>query len=169
LTLIGMPGSGKSAVGRIIARRLGWTFVDTDTCIEERQGLPLQALINRVGERAFLKIEEETVLELELPERAVISTGGSVVYSEPAMRQLAALSTVVFLDVTIEAIRDHIRSEAPRGIIGLSAAGGLEELLQERLPLYRRHAGATVSFRTETPEEASDKILRELPRDWQIG
>ena len=84
------------------------------------------------------------------------------------MRRLAELSTVVFLDVSIGAIRDHIKSEAPRGIVGLTS-GGLDELLQERLPLYRRFASVTVSFLAETPEEAADKIISQLPMDWQIG
>jgi len=168
LTLIGMPGSGKSAVGKIAASRLGWQFVDTDKCIEEHHGLPLQALIDSVGEGAFRRFEEQAVLGLAISEPAVISTGGSVVYSDPAMRHLAALSTVVFLDVTLAALRGHIESQAPRGIIGLTA-GGLEELFQERLPLYRHYASIIVSFGTETPEEAAGKLLSELPQDWLIG
>jgi shikimate kinase len=167
LTLIGMPGSGKSAVGSILASRLGWQLIDTDKCIEKRHGLPLQELVDRVGEAAFRQLEEQAILELEIPGPAVISTGGSAVYSEPAMCHLAALSVIVFLDVGIEAIRQHIGSEAPRGIVGLSA-GGLEKLLQDRLPLYRRYAGITVLFGEETPEAAADKILAELPTDWQI-
>ena len=168
LTLIGMPGSGKSAVGSIIASRLGWEFVDTDKCIERRHGQPLQALIDAVGEGAFRRLEEQTILELEICQPTVISTGGSVVYSEPAMRHLAAISTIVFLDVTIDAIRRHIASEAPRGIVGLTA-GGLEELFREREPLYRRYAGVIVPFGQETPEKAADMILNGLPKDWQIG
>ena len=167
LTLIGMPGSGKSAVGKIVASRLGWKFVDTDKRIEECHGLPLQALIDRVGEWPFRRLEEETVLDLAIFEPTVISTGGSVVYSEPAMRHLAELSLVVFLDVPIGAIQSHIESEAPRGIVGL-AQGGLEELLQERLPLYRRYASVIVSFSNETAEEAASKLLSELPQDWQM-
>jgi shikimate kinase len=164
VTLIGMPGSGKSAVGKIIASRLGCKFIDTDKCIEERNGMSLQALIDAVGEEPFIRLEEETILNLAIAEPAVISTGGSVVYSDAAMRRLAALSTVVFLDVTIDAMRAHIESEAPRGIIGM-AAGGLEELFQQRRPLYRRYASVTVSFGTETPEEAATKILSALPED----
>src|SRR6185369_16503858 len=137
LTLIGMPGSGKSAVGKIVALRLGWKFVDTDKKIEERYAMPLQALIDRVGEGEFRRLEEETILQMGFAGPAVISTGGSVVYSEAAMRHLAALSIVVFLDVSLDDIRTHIGSQAPRGLIGLTA-GGLEELLMERLPLYRR-------------------------------
>ena len=168
LTLIGMPGSGKSAVGKIIAARLGWKFLDTDKAIEERHGMPLQTLIDTVGDGPFRRLEEETVLDLATAEPAVISTGGSVVYSDAAMLHLAALSTIVFLDVTIAAIRAHIESEAPRGIVGLTA-GGLEELFKERLPLYRRYADVIVTFGTETPEEAAAKILSALPEDWQNG
>jgi shikimate kinase len=168
VTLIGMPGSGKSAVGRIVASRLGWKFLDTDKNIEERHGLPLQALIDRVGEASFRRLEEEAILALEISEPAVISTGGSVVYSEPAMRHLAAISTVVFLDACLEAILKHIALEAPRGIVGLTA-GGLEELFQERQPLYLRYAGVIVPLCPETPEAAADKLLSGLPQDWQNG
>ena len=167
LTLIGMPGSGKSSVGKIIAARLDWNFLDTDTCIEQRHGISLQALIDRVGDPSFRRFEEETILDLKIPKRTVVATGGSVVYSDAAMGYLASLSTVVFLDAALEAIRAHIEAEAPRGIVGL-AAGGLEELFRERDPLYRRYAKVTVSFCRETPEEAAVKILSELPQDWQI-
>ena len=164
VTLIGMPGSGKSAVGRIVASRLGWKFLDTDKSIEERHGLSLQALIDRVGEASFRRLEEETILALEISEPAVISTGGSVVYSDPAMRHLAAISTVVFLDACLDAILRHVASEAPRGIVGLPP-GGLEQLFQERLPLYRHYASVTVSLCPETPEAAADKLLSGLPQD----
>jgi shikimate kinase len=166
VTLIGMPGSGKSAVGRLVAARLGWEFLDTDKSIEERHGLPLQALIDRVGEAAFRRLEEEAILQLEVSGPAVISTGGSVVYSDSAMRHLADISTVVFLDACLDAIRQHIALEAPRGIVGLTA-GGLEELYQERQPLYRRYAGIIVPLCPETPEVAADKLLSGLPQDWQ--
>ena len=167
VTLIGMPGSGKSAVGRIVASRLGWKFLDTDKSIEERHGLPLQALIDQVGEASFGRLEEEAILALEISEPTVISTGGSVVYSDAAMRRLAAISTVGFLDVTFDAMRAHIASEAPRGIIGLTA-GGLEELFRTRLPLYRRHASLIITLGADTPEEAATRILSELPKEWQI-
>jgi shikimate kinase len=158
LTLIGMPGSGKSAVGRIIAARLGWGFIDTDKAIESRQGLPLQDVINAVGEEAFRRLEEDAVLNLPVEERTVIATGGSVIYSEAAMRHLAAISTVVFLDAALEQIRCHIASEAPRGIVGMPE-GGLDALYQERLPRYRQYADITVTLTSETPEEAAEKVV----------
>jgi shikimate kinase len=166
MTLIGMPGSGKSAVGRIIASRLGWDFIDTDKCIEKRHGLPLQALIDRVGDEPFIQLEEETILNLAPAEGMVISTGGSAVYSDAAMRHLASISTVVFLDAPFEAIRAHIESEGPRGIIRMTD-GGLRELYQERLPRYRHYASTIVQFDAETPEEAAAKVLSELAEEGQ--
>ena len=168
MTLIGMPGSGKSAVGKIIATLLGWKFLDTDKVIEARHGMALQMVIDAAGEESFRRLEEDTILDLAMPEPAVISTGGSVVYSDAAMRHLEANSTVVFLDVAIEALGAHIESEAPRGIVGMTA-GGLEELFRIRLPLYRRYASLTVTIGAETPEEAAARILNELPQDWQNG
>lgn len=168
LTLIGMPGSGKSAVGKIIACRLGWHFLETDKCIEQRQGLPLQALIDQVGGESFSRLEEETILDLDIAEFTVISTGGSVVYSDAAMRHLASLSTVVFLDSAIEALRAHIASEAPRGIVGMTE-GGLEALYRERRPRYLHYAGLVVRFQAETPEEAAEKVLSELRKHHQAG
>lgn len=164
LTLIGMPGSGKSAVGKIIASRLGWHFIDTDKCIERRQGIPLQSLIDQVGDESFRLLEEEAIVNLALSEGTVIATGGSVVYSDPGMRHLASISTVVFLDATMEAIRAHIASEAPRGIIGMKQ-GGLEELYRERLPRYRQYASLIVNLGAETPEEVATKVLSQLGYD----
>lgn len=163
ITLIGMPGSGKSAVGRVIASRLGWEFVDTDKLLEKSHGKPLQELIDEVGDRCFRRIEEEQVLQLTFQEQLVIATGGSVVYSTPAMRHLLQISNVVFLDAAIEAIKERVASEAPRGIVGMKH-GSLEELYQARLPLYRYFANLTVRLEAETPEQAAEKVLSELER-----
>lgn len=157
LTLVGMPGSGKSAVGRIIADRLGWGFVDTDRCIEQRFGCSLQEVVDRFG-AGFRDIEEEAVLDLAPPEDTVISTGGSVVYSDAAMRHLASLSTVVFLAVPVQRIERRIARDAPRGIVGMNDAG-IEGLNDERFPLYRRHAHLVVMLDAESAEDAATKVL----------
>lgn len=158
MALIGMPGSGKSAVGRIIAEKLGWDFLDTDRLIERRFGLKLQAVIDQVGTEAFSRIEEETVLSLGQVERTVISTGGSVVYSESAMRHLCSISTVIFLDLPIDAIRRHVSLEAPRGIVGMDE-GGLERLYEQRFTLYLKHAQVVVLLDSCTTEEAATRVL----------
>ena len=161
LTLIGMPGSGKSAVGKIVASRMGWNFIDTDKWMEDRYGTRLQALIDRVGDDSFRRLEEETILALATAGQTVISTGGSVVYSDAAMEHLASLSTILFLDVPMDAIRSHIDAEAPRGIVGMKE-GGLEELYQDRKPRYERYAELTLHVGSETPEELASDIVTEL-------
>lgn len=158
VTLIGMPGSGKSAVGKIVAERLGWSFVDTDHCIEERFGCSLQELVDRVGSEAFHEIEEETVLLLDPAERTVIATGGSVVYSDAAMQHLASISRVVFLDVPVRVLERHISLDAPRGIVGMSG-GGIDALNEQRFPLYRKYAHMVVLLDAETSEEAAANVL----------
>ena len=163
LTLIGMPGSGKSAVGKIIAKRLGWSFVDTDHVIEKNFGTKLQAVVDRLGTEGFRVVEEETVLKLDVEEQTVISTGGSVVYSDAAMRHLSSISTVVFLNLPIEALRGHIAFGAPRGIVGMGE-GGLEQLHEQRFPLYKKHAHIVVLMDSDTPEEAATRILSQLQR-----
>lgn len=168
ITLIGMPGSGKSAVGRIIASKLGWEFIDTDKLLEKRHGMPLQALIDEVGDHSFQRLEERAILGLPAQEQRVISTGGSVIYSEPAMRHLLQISSVVFLDAPLDAVRRHIAAEAPRGIIGMKD-GSLEELYLARLPLYRYFCTISVQLDAETPEQAAEMVLSELESRIRIG
>ena len=158
LTLIGMPGSGKSAIGRIVAARLGWEFVDTDLCIERRFGMKLQAIVDRLGTEEFGRVEEETVLALSFEGPAVLSTGGSIVYSEAAMRHLASISVIVFLDLPIGSLCRRIAQEAPRGIVGMGE-GGLEALYESRFELYRRHAHRIVLLGDEDLEEAATRVL----------
>ncbi|QXE89853.1 shikimate kinase [Geomonas subterranea] len=158
LTLIGMPGSGKSAIGRIIATRLGWRFIDTDHRIEKRFGKKLQAVVDQVGGEEFARIEEETVLALPSEGPMVISTGGSVVYSDAAMRRLAAISTVVFLDVPIQSLHGRIKRAAPRGIVGMGE-GGLEELYRKRFELYHRYAHSIVLLHGENLQEAATRVM----------
>lgn len=158
LTLIGMPGSGKSAIGRCIAARLGWEFIDTDLRIEARFGKKLQAVVDTLDPDEFSRVEEETVLALLPQGRAVISTGGSVVYSEAAMRHLTSLSTIVFLAIPIQKLHERIALEAPRGIVGMSE-GGLDELYELRFALYQKHAHHVVLLNDETVEEAATRVL----------
>lgn len=158
VTLIGMPGSGKSAVGRVIAMRLGWEFIDTDLCIERRFGKKLQAVVDQVGTEEFGRIEEQTVLGLAGEGPAVISTGGSVVYSEAAMRHLASISTVIFLDVPLPQLHRRIARQPARGIVGMGD-GGLEELYRNRFELYHKYAHRIVLLHGENLQQAATKVM----------
>lgn len=143
ITLIGMAGVGKSSIGRALARRLSYRFIDTDKRIEKKTGMRLQAYMDAYGRKAFLKKEARAILDLCISERDVISPGGSVVYSARAMRHLKRHSTVVFLDTAYRNIDRWIKNKKTRGIVD-PAGGGLRELYRKRRPLYKRYADITV-------------------------
>ena len=145
ITLIGMAGVGKSLLGKALAKKLGYGFVDVDRIIEEGLNLKLQQIIDRWGEDRFLKIEEKAVLALNRMDRTIISPGGSVVYSPRAMRFLKERSTIVFLNAPIESIENRIPNQSTRGIVGLKSKK-LKELFHERAALYGKYADVTVDL-----------------------
>ncbi len=162
ISLIGMPGAGKTLVGKELSSLLGFGFVDTDALIEERTGLPLQDIIDREGEDAFLRIEEEAILSLSAREDTVIATGGSAVYSENAMRHLQKISTVVFLDAPFDTVVKYTPNKATRGIVRRGAAT-MEELYEQRRPLYLKYAELTVPVtEKDDVKEVAKTIARRL-------
>lgn len=162
IVLIGMPGSGKSTIGVLLAKKLGLDFVDTDLLIQLREGRTLQQILHTDGYLALRAIEENVLLGLSV-DGAVVATGGSAVYSDDAMAYLRAMGTVVFLDAPLEEVRLRVTDFEERGI---AAAPGtsLEQLYDERLPLYRRHAGVTVDCAGLTKEQVVDAIVERVPR-----
>ena len=137
-----MPGSGKSTVGVLLAKELRRNFVDTDLLIQERTGRALQDILDEDGISAFLAIEAETV-ESYVPHGEVVATGGSVVYSESAMRHLSSLGVCVYLECPHDVLEERLSNLESRGVVrgpGQSVA----DLLAEREPLYRRWASITV-------------------------
>src|SRR3989344_6556277 len=143
LTLIGMPMAGKSTVGKFLAQKLGYAFIDIDKVLEENAGKPLQQILDEAGEEGFLKLEEAAVLSYSsFLQKAVLAPGGSIVYSPVAMEHLKKISTVVFLEVPLEEIKKRI-AVGGRGIIG-GKEKSLEQLYAERLPLYQKYAEVTV-------------------------
>lgn len=146
IVLIGMPGAGKSTVGVVLAKTLGYDFVDTDILLSRQIGMTLQAYINAHGIEAFLKEEERAALSLDCSS-TVIATGGSMVLSEVAMSKLRTDSTVVFIDVPIKELVRRLKNISTRGI-ALKQGQTIEDLYQQRLPLYIKYADITV------PEQA---------------
>jgi len=142
VSLIGMAGAGKSTLGRLLAERLGWAHLDTDRLIEAYYGVPLQDLLDGLGLADFLKAEETLVSMLGV-RRAVISTGGSVVYGPAAMERLKLLGPVIFLEVSLPTFLGRVGNAGNRG---LAIAPGLsrEDLYRERQPLYRAAADFTL-------------------------
>lgn len=140
-----MPGVGKSIVGKALAEGLSYSFLDIDVLLEQQQGKKLQEIINDVGEEAVLGIEEKMILSLS-PTNAIISPGGSVIYSSPAMDHLKDISTIVYLFAPYETIEKNITNLETRGIIGLKE-NGLSGIYNERVPLYEKYADIGIDIR----------------------
>ncbi|WP_147820098.1 homoserine kinase [Salidesulfovibrio onnuriiensis] len=160
VSLIGMAGAGKSTLAPLLAEALGWAHLDSDRHIEAYYAMPLQAIYDEYGHERFLQIEGQLVSELML-HRTVISTGGSVVYSQKAITRLRELGTVVHLDVSEETFLDRVGDGAERG---LAIAPGLtmRALYREREPLYREAADITVRTDDCDPEECVRRILEQV-------
>lgn len=146
VTLIGMPGAGKSTVGVVLAKVLGYRFVDSDMEIQERTGKLLHELISELGDDGFLELENRVNAGLS-PRRAVIATGGSVVYGKEAMEHLREISTVVYLKLGLESLKERLGDLHERGVV-LKEGQTLKDLLMERSPLYERYAHLVIDAET---------------------
>jgi shikimate kinase len=155
-----MPGAGKSTVGVLVAKRLGLGFVDTDILIQERAGRRLQQILDEAGYRELRRLEEEAILALE-HRGAVIATGGSAVYSERAMRHLARLGRIVYLEADCNLLAARIDDYERRGIANPKGQC-FEEICQERTPLYERWAGAVVAVDGLTPGEVAQAVMASI-------
>jgi len=142
VVLIGMPGAGKSTCGVLLAKVTGRPFIDTDVWIQSLEGCRLQEIIDGRGLAAMRAVEEQRVLELDVRGH-VVATGGSVVYSEPAMRHLKEAGEVVFLQVGVGVLHERLGDAAERGIVR-APGQSFDDLYAERLPLYRRYADHTI-------------------------
>lgn len=160
ISLIGMPGSGKSTVGAALAKHLGLELVDADGLIEAQEQQTLQQIMDGRGNAAFRAIEEQVLTEMPLYS-SVISTGGSVVYSEKIMARLAAASAVVYLRAAFDTI-EHRVSLAPQRGIASDGDQTLRDLYAERVPLYERYGEIVVDCDAASPEEIAATIAAQL-------
>lgn len=160
VVLIGMPGAGKSTVGVVLAKILNFEYVDVDLLIQRQCDKTLQRLIDSLGPQGFIDVENEVLLGLDF-QHAVISTGGSAVYSEEAMHHLAEDATIVYLKVSLDEIRKRVIDFDERGIVmRREGAMGLAELYDERTPLYERFADVTVDIDDMGITEAARRIAQ---------
>ena len=142
IVLVGMPGSGKSTVGVVLAKAMGLGFVDVDLLIQAREGALLQELIDRRGVERFLDLERDAVLSLDC-RGAVIAPGGSCVCREESIAHMRELGTVVYLSLPLEDVEGRIHNLSSRGI-ALSPGQTLADVYRYRAPLYERCAHITV-------------------------
>ncbi|MGH1485404.1 MAG: shikimate kinase [Cellvibrionaceae bacterium] len=142
IILIGMPGSGKSTTGVQLAKHLGLNFIDTDLLIQTHQQQKLQDILNAQGYQVLRDMEEQELLQLTL-ERDLVSTGGSAVYSDKGMQHLKKQGLVIYLQVSLEEITRRIDNEDSRGI-ARPEGQSLEDVYNERIPLYEKYADITI-------------------------
>lgn len=160
IILIGMPACGKSSVGVILAKTAAMSFIDTDLLLQQEEGKKLQYIIDNQGMDEFLKIEER-VLSSVKAENAVISTGGSAVYSENAMAHLRSIGTVVYLKLSLSEIDRRLKNIKTRGI-AMGPGETLADLYDYRVPLYEKYADITIDAEGLTIEETIAEILKRI-------
>jgi shikimate kinase len=158
LTLIGMPGAGKSTIGIILAKNLGLGFIDTDVLIQINHQKTLQQIIDESDHLNLRAIEEKEVLKINI-ENHVIATGGSVVYSEKAMAHLVGISKIIFLKVNYDEIKNRIHNFERRGIAKANNQS-LEELFRERQILYNKYTEITIDCNVLDQEELAAQIAQ---------
>jgi len=157
VVLIGMAGAGKSTVGRRLADRTGFAFLDTDAVIEARRGCPLQQILDAEGVVGFRRIEEDCLLSLDC-RRTVVSTGGSVVFSNAVREHLRGLGLIVWLDVPLEEIQARLTNLDTRGVV-MWPGETVEIIHHQRRPLYERWAHVRVDCSGKTPDAIADEII----------
>ncbi len=142
IILIGMPGAGKSTIGVVLAKKLGFQFVDSDLVIQEKCRKLLYQLIEELGEADFLVLENEINAGL-WTEQTVIATGGSAVYGKEAMAHFKRQGKVVYLHLPYEELKERLGDLHERGVV-LRKGYTLEDLYRERTPLYQKYADMTI-------------------------
>lgn len=161
IILVGMPGSGKSTLGIILARRLGYGYLDTDSFISQREKSTLQGIIDTKGLPYFLKTESQVGSEI-VCDRVIIATGGSMILSEEAMNNLCSLGKVIYIDVPLDELKKRLGNYADRGV-ACSENQTLEDILKERQPLYEKYSDIKVTYKIGSSlEETADDILKKL-------
>ena len=160
ISLIGMPGAGKSTVGVLLAKMIGRGFRDTDLDIQLHARATLQEILDREGHLSLRAIEEQILLEVPLAQ-CVISTGGSVVYSKAAMQRLSEAGPVVYLQSDFHTLEKRVSATPGRGIAS-SAEHSFADIFAERIPLYQQYADISIDTANATAEEVAMLVLERL-------
>lgn len=160
IVLIGMPGSGKSTLGVLLAKMIGYEFLDSDLLIQSRENKKLYEIIEAGGLEYFDKVENEVNASIEC-ENTVIATGGSVVYGKEAMEHLKKIGTVVYLNVPLAEIEKRIDNLATRGI-SMKEGQTLKDLYDERTVLYKKYADITVACNFKSLSKNAAEVAKAL-------
>lgn len=160
LVFIGMPGVGKSTVGVVLAKVLGYKFVDSDIVIQEREKRLLHEIISTEGVEGFIEIENQVNASIET-DKSIIATGGSVVYGKEAMEHLKSIGKVVYLKLSYEQIEKRLSDIKGRGVV-LKTGQNLKNLYDERTLLYDKYADIVIDEENLSVEETITKIIEAI-------
>jgi len=160
ITLIGMPGAGKSTVGIVLAKVLGYDFIDSDLLIQKEEGQLLWQIIECCGLDGFRAIEESVNAQITA-DKSIIATGGSVVYCPQAMEHLRSIGTIVYLKISCEELARRLGDLSQRGVT-IKPGQTLDDLYTERVPLYEKYADITVDITGLSVAEAVEKIQHKI-------
>lgn len=158
IVLIGMAGVGKSTTGMSLAKALGFSFIDVDEYILQKDGKTIQGIIDEEGEEALLQLEKRRMYEIDLP-RKVLAPGGSIIYHADLMEYLKQNSILVYLDDSFENIEEKLIGGLDRGIVGLKSKS-LRQIYEERKPLYAKYADITINCQGKSQGQQVKEILR---------
>ena len=163
ITLIGMPGAGKSTVGIVLAKLLCKTFIDADLVIQNNEGKRLHKIIEEIGNERFLKLENDTLANIKV-HNSIISTGGSAIFGKEAMEHLKKTSTVVYLKVPYEDIEKRLKSLKRRGVV-FDKGQTLRDIYEIRTPIYEKYADIIIDCNNERDiQETAIEIAEHFER-----
>ncbi|MCI6242529.1 MAG: shikimate kinase [Agathobacter sp.] len=163
IVLIGMPGVGKSTVGVILAKVMGYQFIDADLVIQQQEGRLLHEIIEEEGTEGFIQVENRVNASLSAS-HAIIATGGSVVYGKEAMEHLREIGTVVYLEVSFPVLEKRLADIKGRGVV-LKEGQNLYDLYLERTPLYESYADIRIAETGLDIEQTVEQIVSQLQQD----
>ena len=163
IVLIGMPGVGKSTVGVILAKVMGYQFIDADLVIQQQEGRLLHEIIEEEGTEGFIQVENRVNASLSAS-HAIIATGGSVVYGKEAMEHLREIGTVVYLEVSFPVLEKRLADIKGSGVV-LKEGQNLYDLYLERTPLYESYADIRIAETGLDIEQTVEQIVSQLQQD----
>ena len=160
IILIGMPSAGKSTVGVLLAKRLGYRFIDTDLVIQEEEGKLLKEIIAEVGTEGFLKVENRVNASVNA-DHAVIAPGGSVIYCENAMKHFKETGKIIYLKISYDTLKQRVGDLVDRGVI-LRNGNTMYDMYRERSILFEQYADITIDETGKTAGEIVDYLRRHI-------
>ncbi len=160
IILIGMPGAGKSTMGVILAKVMGYRFLDADLLIQEQEKRLLREIIEQEGQEGFIEVENRVNASI-CTENTIIATGGSVIYGAEAMKHLRSIGTVIYIRLSYQTVSERLGNIRQRGVV-LKEGQTLYSLYQERCPLYQKYAHLTIDAEGMDTEQLMETILEQL-------